>query len=196
MDRKTLKILILGDYAVGKTSLLLRYTGGNFDHISMPTLGIGFHKKVLEIDSEYYSVDIWDTAGQERFRNIPLSYYNKADGIALTFDLTSRSSFENIRAWATQISARALEACVVVLIGTKIDISTQVVTPKEINELSSEMKMRYFATSSKENINVVSTFDFLAKNIARMLKKTQLPEARSYTLYKNLPKQHTCCGKH
>ena len=191
MESKTIRILILGDYAVGKTSLLLRYID-NYSDVSMPTLGLNFKKKVILINNCYYNVEIWDTAGQERFRNIPISFYNKADGIILAFDLTNRSTFESIRHWAMQISERASDNSVNILVGNKLDSGVKCIRREEVDKLSEEIGMKYFETSAKENLNVKSTLDSLAYKIT--VKKRKSVRFTSFIL-SNIEEKGKCCGK-
>lgn len=97
------KILIIGDAGVGKTSLTNRFTNGQFSMSYITTIGVDFKTKIVKLEDKYVKYQVWDTAGQERFRSIAKAYYRGANGILLTFSLTNRVSFENIERWMTSI---------------------------------------------------------------------------------------------
>lgn len=95
--------MIAGESGVGKSSLLLRFTDNQFNEYLVPTIGVDFKFRTLNIDGKRIKLQIWDTAGtfqsdtgQENFRAIISAYYSKADGIILVYDLTSWESFEVI----------------------------------------------------------------------------------------------------
>ena len=90
-----IRLLTLGDMGAGKSSLLLRYTQNEFNVEYMPTIGIDFRLKTVEIKGKTVKVQVWDTAGQERFRTITHNYYRGAHGIALVYDVTSKQSFDS-----------------------------------------------------------------------------------------------------
>ncbi|KHJ98656.1 Ras family protein [Oesophagostomum dentatum] len=90
--------MLLGDSCTGKTCLLVRYKDGAFlNNNFISTVGIDYRNKVIEIDNKKVKLQIWDTAGQERFRSVTAAYYRDADALLLVFDVSSRSSFENVR---------------------------------------------------------------------------------------------------
>jgi small GTP-binding protein len=119
------KIVMVGDQAVGKSNLLLRYTKGEFDEFSKVTLGVEFASKFLKIESDqqYVKAQIWDTAGQERFRSVTGAYYRGAVGALLVYDITSRSSFESITKWIKEVKEHADPNIVMILIGNKSDLA-------------------------------------------------------------------------
>ena len=90
------KVLLLGNSDVGKSSLILRYVDQVWSDTFVPTIGVDFKVKTLEIDNKQIKMQIWDTAGQERFRNVISSYYRGAHGILLIFDVTDKESFKNL----------------------------------------------------------------------------------------------------
>ncbi|XP_023993894.1 ras-related protein Rab-26-like isoform X1 [Salvelinus sp. IW2-2015] len=92
------KTIMVGDSGVGKTSLLVQYDQGKFIPGSFSaTVGIGFTNKVVTVDNVKVKLQIWDTAGQERFRSVTHAYYRDAQALLLLYDITSKSSFDNIR---------------------------------------------------------------------------------------------------
>ena len=97
LDDISLKILILGDSAVGKTTLLLKYVDGYFPNIYVATIGVEYKIKRIKLNGIDISLQIWDTAGQERFRGVTKNFMKGADGIIYAYDVTKKSSFESLK---------------------------------------------------------------------------------------------------
>ncbi|XP_073091991.1 ras-related protein Rab-37 isoform X2 [Manis javanica] len=112
--------ILVGDSGVGKTSLLVQFDQGKFIPGSFSaTVGIGFTNKVVTVDGVRVKLQIWDTAGQERFRSVTHAYYRDAQALLLLYDITNKSSFDNIRAWLTEIHEYAQRDVVIMLLGNK-----------------------------------------------------------------------------
>ena len=118
-------IIMIGDGAVGKTSLLKMYSEGVFNESHMATLGLDYIQKNYSSPDtstgQKMQVKIWDTAGQERFRTLTLSFYKQAQGVILCFDVTNANSFKNVRIWLESINTHADENIAKILVGNKID---------------------------------------------------------------------------
>jgi Ras-related protein Rab-8A len=159
-----LKLLIIGDTAVGKTSLLLRYNDDKFATSFVSTLGIDFKTKVVDLDGQKVRLQIWDTAGQERFRTITTSYFRGAHGILLAFDATERKTFATVGSWMSQIAEHADEGVACMLVATKADMTDRIQVPdKEAEALAAQHGLRYLPTSAKLNSNVKESFETLAR---------------------------------
>jgi small GTP-binding protein len=100
-----LKVVMVGDSGVGKSSLLCRYTRRTFDQSLDAPVGVDFLHKRVTIDGMGVQYQLWDTAGQERFRTIMRTYYRGAQGIVLVYDVSSPSSFDNLHRWLDDISS-------------------------------------------------------------------------------------------
>lgn len=122
MDPRRVKILMLGDSGVGKSSLMLRYTADTFSTDLIGTVGVNFKNKKVHINDECLMVQVWDTAGQEQFHRITSSYYKSAHGIMVVFDVSDKKSQENVEYWIKNIKSHASDTVHVVLIGNKIDL--------------------------------------------------------------------------
>jgi len=158
------RILLIGDTAVGKSALLLRFTDGFFEDTFIATIGIDFKTKILNIDGKLVKIQIWDTAGQERFRTITTAYYRTAQGVLMTYDVTSPSSFQSLGHWAEQISMHASENVVRFLVGNKCDLENKV-GPKQTKELSDKLGIPIFETSAKSGKGVNELFEALARKL-------------------------------
>ena len=189
------KILLLGDSAVGKSCLLLRYCDDSFQDIHLATIGLDFRLKTLNLDNnKKIKAQIWDTAGQDRFRAITKNYYRGANGILLIFDITDRSSFEHIRNWIEQIKEEAPEQIIIYLVGNKIDNqNNRVVTNEEAKKLAEEFKLKYYETSAKNNINVDTTFLDLIKEIDSMYSQLYI-DNNGMTINGNKKQKKKCCN--
>eukprot|EP01087_Luapelamoeba_hula_P023461 TRINITY_DN862_c0_g1_i1.p1 TRINITY_DN862_c0_g1~~TRINITY_DN862_c0_g1_i1.p1 ORF type:complete len:131 (+),score=22.34 TRINITY_DN862_c0_g1_i1:99-491(+) len=116
------KLLIIGDSATGKSSILLRFTDDEFDEDHPCTIGVDFKVKLMDFGDKRINLTIWDTAGQEKFRALTSSYYRGTQGIILVYDVTNRASFQHLNDWLGEIDMYCNNSDVVkLLVGNKID---------------------------------------------------------------------------
>ena len=167
------KIILLGDSGVGKTCLLSMYTNGKCGP-TIPTIALEFCTKEIELDDNYkVKVQLWDTAGQERFKSLAMTYYRKAYGILLLFDITKRSSFISCKNYLEEIRVNSDKNCVIYLVGNKIDLKNQrEITYDEANLFAKIEKIKYVETSAIKNMKVEEVFSSLLKNMYE-IKKTE-----------------------
>jgi len=156
---KQYKVLVVGEGAVGKTSIATRYTTGGFKESHLMTVGANFMLKNLEMESgDVVRLSIWDTAGQEKFRKVVETYYRGGKGVLLCFDITNRKTFEEIHYWMDTTSKNVPNAKFI-LIGNKSDLEDQRVVNKEEGEtLANEWGAPYFETSAKLNSGINECF--------------------------------------
>ena len=167
------KIILVGDSGVGKTCLLSMYINGKCGP-TIPTIALEFCTKEIELDDNYkVKVQLWDTAGQERFKSLAMTYYRKAYGILLLFDITKRSSFISCKNYLEEIRVNSDKNCVIYLVGNKIDLKNQrEITYDEANLFAKIEKIKYVETSAIKNMKVEEVFSSLLKNIYE-IKKTE-----------------------
>ncbi|XP_036913075.1 ras-related protein Rab-42 isoform X1 [Sturnira hondurensis] len=175
------RILLLGDAAVGKTSLLRRYVGGALGTAasaaelqSEPTVGVEFYSRPLQLGAgPWVKLQLWDTAGQERFRCITRSFYRNVVGVLLVFDVTNRKSFEHIPHWHQEVVAtQGMDKAIFLLVGHKSDLqNARCVSAQEAEELAASLGMAFMETSAKNNCNVDLAFDTLAFAIQQALQQ-------------------------
>ena len=113
------KFIVVGDCSVGKTSLIKRFAGHDFEEKHIATLGIDMASQVLEINKESINVVIWDTAGSEAFRSLTRSYYRAVAGIMLIYDITDESTFQQLEYWIEECSKHASGKVSLLLVGNK-----------------------------------------------------------------------------
>lgn len=157
------KIMMVGDAAVGKTTLALRFSGLLFQESYKFTMGVDLIVKSFFVRDRNVVFEIWDCGGQPQFKEARSIYYRKTSGILLCFDLSHRESFEHLSNWLDEIDSYG-GSPYIVLVGTKADLKEKRdVETKEILELSKKLGAKYIETSSKENLNISKPFEEMAK---------------------------------
>lgn len=165
--RQLLKIIILGDSGVGKTSLMHQYVNKKFDSRYKATIGADFLTKNVELNGQLVTLQIWDTAGQERFQSLGSAFYRGADACVLVFDVTRQESFAHINSWLEEFNIQAgrRES---VLIGNKVDLEERRQVAAGVAQGWCEAQggsgdgdgggVRYFEASAKDNVGVEEAF--------------------------------------
>ena len=170
----TLKILILGDSNVGKTSLLLTYVDNYFPDSHVATIGIDYRIKEVIVNGLKLKLQIWDTSGQERFRSVTHTFLRSANGIAFVYDITNKKSFEGVKNWIKDAESNS-PGFEKVLIGNKTDLEgKREVSHDSSEKFASKKKIKTFETSAKTNINVNEPFDYLAQLIVKDKTKEEI----------------------
>ncbi|XP_053277437.1 ras and EF-hand domain-containing protein isoform X2 [Pleuronectes platessa] len=183
-SEKAFRIVLAGDAAVGKSSFLLRLCKNEFKLNSSTTLGVDFQIKTLVVDGEPVLLQLWDTAGQERFRSIAKSYFRRADGVLLLYDITCEKSFLNVREWVDMIEDVSLEDIPIMLVGNKCDLRELEVNcvPTSYGEkLAMTYNTLFCETSAKEGSNILEA----VLHLARQVKEQSTLNRKSH--YQSLP---------
>ncbi|XP_053671828.1 ras-related protein Rab-23 [Anopheles nili] len=166
-----LKVIVVGNGGVGKTSMVQRYCKGIYTKDYKKTIGVDFLERQIEIDGEDIRIMLWDTAGQEEFDAITKAYYRGAQACVLTFSTTDRASFEAICEWKRKVENECSEIPTV-LVQNKIDLMDQaVVTFEEAEALAHGLGCRLIRTSVKEDVNVATVFRYLATKCHQMMQQ-------------------------
>jgi len=165
-----LKYIIIGDAAVGKSNLLLRYAHGQFKPEYQLTIGVEFGAKNIQINNKVFRIQIWDTAGQENFRSITRAYYKNSVCALVVYDISSRDSFNNVSTWIEDCKNQSPKTIFMVLVGNKCDLNDKrQVTAEEGKDLADRNEMLFFETSAKEGINVEEIFLNSANEISKKI---------------------------
>ena len=169
-QNRPLKILIIGDSNVGKTSILLQYTSNFFQETHIATIGVEFKLKEIMLDNIEYKLNIWDTAGQERFKAITKSFFKAADGIVFVYDVTNKPSFVNIKNWIKDAESKANDFKIII-VGNKIDLNdSREVSFEEGKNFAKKKNCPFFESSAKDKINIDEIFITLLEEILKAQK--------------------------
>ena len=164
------KYIIIGDAAVGKSNLLLRYTQGHFKSEYQLTIGVEFGAKNLNIREKNYRIQIWDTAGQENFRSITRAYYKNSVCALVVYDITNRDSFANVSTWIEDCKNQSPKTIYMILVGNKSDLEDKrQVSQEEGQELAEKYGLEFYETSAKTGSNVDEVFFKSADEIAHKI---------------------------
>ncbi|XP_041030942.1 ras and EF-hand domain-containing protein isoform X1 [Carcharodon carcharias] len=199
-DGPLYRLVLAGDAGSGKSSFLLRLCMNEFKGHIPTTLGVDFQMKKLLVDGESATLQIWDTAGQERFRSIAKSYFRKAHGVLLLYDVTSENSFLNVREWIDEIKSSTDIPTPIILIGNKIDLRNETPYAQRGTVLTAhgeKLAMTYNAlfceTSAKDGTNVVEAVLHLAREAKKHAKIRDRVEPIMKLIAADGKKALNCC---
>jgi len=171
--KRNMKIVVLGDSNVGKTTLIHRYMKNDFTQYQFQTVGVDFvfRDYICPNTNNNYCVYIWDTAGQERFHTLVSQFYRGSDGAIICFDISNRTSFQSITKWINEIRTYSPEVQII-LCGTKGDLLDRnnisiprAVSIDEATYLAESLKCSYIETSSRDGSNINNLFDVIINHV-------------------------------
>jgi len=184
-DRQMLKVILLGDGGVGKSSLMNVYVSGKFSADSFHTIGVEFLIKEIEVDGKKVALQIWDTAGQERYRSLRTPFYRGSDCCLLTFSVDDAASFSNLSMWIREFvyyaDIGANEGCDAedmtsrfpfVVIGNKADDGvTRVISKEQALDWCQNHSIPYYETSARDAVNVKEAFEAVARRVREINRR-------------------------
>ena len=165
-----LKVVLLGDGGVGKSSLMNRFVSGKFDSQSFHTIGVEFLNKDVSVEGQSYTLQIWDTAGQERFKSLRTPFYRGSDLCLLVYAVDDVESFKNLAMWRKEFlyyaDVREKDNFPFILLGNKIDVNERAVSQEEAHRFCREIGgIPYYETSAKDSTNVDVAFNAAVKKL-------------------------------
>jgi GTPase SAR1 family protein len=176
-----LKVILLGDGGIGKSSLMNVFVSGKFSADSFHTVGVEFLVKEIVVDGENVALQIWDTAGQERYRSLRTPFYRGSDCCLLTFAVDNAKSFENLAMWqhefvyysdigggsAGDVDVKEASAAFpFVVIGNKVDVGDKrVVSTEKAADWCRQHGLPYYETSALDMTNVDAAFEAVVRRV-------------------------------
>ncbi|MHA1786035.1 MAG: Rab family GTPase [Candidatus Helarchaeota archaeon] len=166
--RYKFKVVLIGDYGTGKTSLLRRFVENKFEKDYLSTLGVNvLNKEYVTPNGNIIELLLWDVAGQEVFKHARAKFYQGAQGIVVVYDVTRPNTFQNLGKWLEELKDFSITSKI--LVGNKIDLVKEVQT-EDGEQFAKENGMKFLETSALENTNVNEAFKTLAMDIVAQYK--------------------------
>lgn len=161
------KLVLLGESAVGKSSLVLRFVKDQFDDYRESTIGAAFLTQTVALDdSTTVKFEIWDTAGQERYKSLAPMYYRNANCAVVVYDITQTASLDKAKSWVKELQRQADPNIVIALAGNKCDLEARRAVPiEEAQAYADETGLLFFETSAKSGTNVSELFTSIARKM-------------------------------
>ena len=188
-----IKLIVLGNTSVGKSSFILKYIEDKFVLNYMATLGMDFkHKKLKSKNGQEIRLRIYDTAGQERFKSVAVSFIKKAEGVILIYDIGNKATFESLEEWIKNIKESGKENLPIILVGNKCDLPPEKrqVELIEGKDKAEEFNLPFFETSCKEGINIKEVFEKIVEDITG---KNNLSSGGEFKILNESKSKGKCC---
>uniref|UniRef100_A0A674AM09 small monomeric GTPase n=1 Tax=Salmo trutta TaxID=8032 RepID=A0A674AM09_SALTR len=158
------KLVLLGESAVGKSSLVLRFVKGQFQEYQESTIGAAFLTQTVCLDDTTVKFEIWDTAGQERYHSLAPMYYRGAQAAIVVYDITNRDTFTRAKNWVKELQRQASPNIVIALAGNKADVANKrAVDLQEAQAYADDNSLLFMETSAKTAMNVNEIFMAIGK---------------------------------
>ncbi|KOC66616.1 Ras-related protein RabJ [Habropoda laboriosa] len=160
------KVVALGSQGVGKTSMIIRYTGKTFNEHVSPTIGASFSTCKFNMENARIVLQVWDTAGQEKFKSMAPMYYRNANAAMLVFDLTQYNTFAAMKGWVTELRRKVEDTMVLVVVGNKSDLRKErQVEAEEGRVYATKIGATYHETSVLQNEGIENVFFTIGKGL-------------------------------
>lgn len=161
------KLVVLGDSAVGKTSIATQFVRGEFLEFQEPTIGAAFMTAKAEHENHVVKFEIWDTAGQERYRSLAPMYYRGASIAFIVYDITNKDSFDNCKSWISELQLKGGKDLSIIIVGNKSDhAENRSVTYEDGYQLAQQYELNFIEVSAKNNSNIGQLFSTAAKLVS------------------------------
>lgn len=162
------KLVLLGESAVGKSSLVLRFVKGQFHEYQESTIGAAFLTQTVCLDDTTVKFEIWDTAGQERYHSLAPMYYRGAQAAIVVYDITNQDTFGRAKVWVKELQRQASPNIVIAIAGNKADLAAKrAVEFEEAKSYAEENGLLFMESSAKTAMNVNDIFLAIAKKLPK-----------------------------
>jgi small GTP-binding protein len=169
------KIVVIGNGAVGKTSLIARFAEKMFKAEYKPTLGVNIVIKEFDLDINHIKLTVWDIAGQARWRDVRSVYYRGSNGAIIVYDVTRPNTFEALQSWYDDLLKFSQDEDIPrILLANKIDLTDlRKISADQGKKSGKELKAEYFETSAKDGTQVDAAFKQISKLILKRFSQSQ-----------------------
>eukprot|EP00826_Nyctotherus_ovalis_P021056 TRINITY_DN16727_c0_g3_i1.p1 TRINITY_DN16727_c0_g3~~TRINITY_DN16727_c0_g3_i1.p1 ORF type:complete len:202 (-),score=61.01 TRINITY_DN16727_c0_g3_i1:138-743(-) len=164
---KSYKIVLLGDIAVGKSSILERFVFDTFTSEKTTTLAACFTEKIIILGATPVKFALWDTAGQEKYASLANFYYKSAEAAFIIFDVSNLNSFQRAKLWLNELDSNCAKRILIILVGNKIDLHERQVGYETAVALAKENKLLYFEASAREGVGIDELFTAAASMLLK-----------------------------
>ncbi|VEU19310.1 DEKNAAC100056 [Brettanomyces naardenensis] len=182
------KLVLLGESAVGKSSIVQRFVKDSFSDFRESTIGAAFLTQTVDLDANTtVKFEIWDTAGQERYRSLASIYYRNAQAALVVYDITQESSLDKAKYWIKELQKQARGGIIIALVGNKTDLEQErKVSSEEAESFAKGLGLLYFEVSAKSGTGVRECFKQIALKmpIEDSLRKRRERKSRTVDLNK------------
>lgn len=170
----TCKLVVLGHYSVGKSSMALNFVKGEFNPNEESTIGASFLTKSLTSGDYIVKYEIWDTAGQERYYSLIPMYYRGAQVALIMYDVTSNESFETAKKWVEELKYDKPNEFIKILVANKIDLQDEMVITREMAlEFAEKERLLFYETSAKTGEGISKLFKELTDLMPKQKNKNK-----------------------
>lgn len=190
-----IKLIVIGDSMVGKTSLVNTYIYGRPELHHFSTIGIDYHCKRINHPDFNINLHIWDTAGQEKFRTVVNSFYRGSDAVIIVFDKGNQKSFDNVTEWIKDINDKTTNASIII-VGNKCDKYIEDIRYKIDPLLLEYDNSQYLETSVLENTNIKELFENIVNTcIKKNAYRLSVKQSSIYLREDSDAKYTSCCNR-
>ena len=164
-----LKVVLLGDSGVGKSSICQRYINDTINDTYDVTLGASYFLKEVTLENgREVRLHIWDTGGEERYRAIASLYYKDAKAALLVFDVNDAKSFKSLEYWVKELSEKVREQnMVLIIVGNKDDLDSKKVSEEQVKLYAAQIGLKYIFVSAKTGSNINKLFETLTHELTQ-----------------------------
>ncbi|XP_013389046.1 ras-related protein Rab-22A [Lingula anatina] len=192
---KEVKVCLLGESGVGKSSIVLRFVSDTFKQGLEMTIGASFMTKTLVVDQQTVKFQIWDTAGQERYRALAPMYYRGASAAIIVYDVTKRDTFDAVKGWVRELANYGPKDIIIALAGNKSDLEDlREVTKKEAAQYAEQIQAIFIETSAKNDSGIKELFTRIISRLpADFSGKPKDGHQNAKKLHEKEEKKGKCC---
>jgi len=181
------KVVLLGDTNVGKSSIALKFVENVFHEQGEPTTGSSFSIQTVQLKDRTVKFEIWDTAGQEKYRSLAQLYYQGAQAALIIYDITDKDSFANVKYWVSELRGAKSGPVVIAIVGNKLDLESQRKVPKvEAETFANSCDCIYEEISARTGDNIKDVFTAIGERVPPSVNTTNV-------IIDDSPKKNRCC---